>query len=201
MDKIQVTVAGGEAAVTGHVQAVFGVEHQVDRRPHRHVGAHGCVHGEQRVLGGYFQRCRRLDATVENGTAVLTFTQLEVQRIFGCGQGISLRINQVEIGILAADLSAQQQVNVEIEGVAFEGSTVDVGDAANTVAYDACGFVQGVGLGETASGVEFLSQQRHDGLADGKAAAVQDYEYPLTGLDEPVHFAAYVHLIKAGVSP
>jgi hypothetical protein len=56
-------------------------------------------------------------------------------------------------------------------------------------------------LSQTSAGIEIISQQSNNGLADGEAAAGQNYENPLAGLNETIHFSTNVDLIKTGVGP
>jgi len=50
-------------------------------------------------------------------------------------------------------------------------------------------------------GLAYATFKLEDGVSFVHLARTTGDGNPLTGLDEPVHFAAYVHLIKAGVSP
>ncbi len=201
MDEVQVSVAGADTTIAVDLEAIFFVEKQVEGRANGDIGAHSGVEREQSVLGGDFQGRGGLNAAIENGAAVFTFAELQIQRIFGSGKGIALGINQVEVGILASNLAPEQEVNIEAEGVALEGGAIDIRNPADAVTHDAGGIVKRARLGQTLSGIEIVAQQGDDGLADGEAAAGKNDEDALAGLDKTIHLAANVDLVKTGVSP
>src|SRR5262249_43292754 len=82
VDRQEVRVVGGETAVTVDAQLVTRVDHQVDRRADRDVGAHGRVDRDQGVArrvveGGAVEP----DAAVEDRAAVLDLADLEVRAV------------------------------------------------------------------------------------------------------------------------
>src|ERR1700732_3127832 len=92
-------------------------------------------------------------------------------------------------------------MNVEAEGIALQGSPVNIRDSADAVAHDAGRVVEGFGLRKSSPGIEIVAQQSDHRLADGEAAAGQNYKYPLSRLNETKHFAAGVDLVKTRISP
>src|SRR5271156_774497 len=175
MDQIQIPVSGGNPAISGNLQAVFLVEQQIEGRSNSDIGTHGCVERQQGILRSYLQRRCGLDTAIEDWPAVFALAQLQVQGILCGRKRASLGIDQVQIRLLAANLAAQQQVNIEAEGIALEGGAVNVGNPPHAVSHDAGGIVERVGLGKPSSGIEIISQQGDDGLAYGQASAGQNY--------------------------
>jgi len=201
MDEVQVAVPGANPAIAGDLEAIFLVEQEVEGRADSDVGAHGGVEREQGVFSGDLQRSGGLNAAIENGAAIFAFAELQIQGIFGSGERVSLRIDQIEVRILAANLAAEEEVNVEAERVALEGGAIDIRNAAHAVTDDAGGIVKRAGLSQAFSGIEIIAEQGDDGLADGEASADKNDEDALAGLDKTIHLAANVDLIKTGVGP
>ena len=49
--------------------------------------------------------------------------------------------------------------------------------------------------------IEIVAQQSNDRLAYGEASAGQNYEHPLARLNETIHLATHVDLIKSRIGP
>src|ERR1700686_607192 len=92
-------------------------------------------------------------------------------------------------------------MHVEAEGVPLERSAVDIGNPAHTISYNAGGIIQRTGLGESAARVKIISQQSDNRLADGEASAGQNYKHSLSRLNEAIHLATHVDLIKSCIGP
>ena len=114
---------------------------------------------------------RHVDAAIENRPAVLALAELQVRRVLGRLQRIALRVDEVERRLFAADLAAEQQVDVEAEVVPLERRAIDLGHPPHALADDAGGVIHRAGLRQALAGVEVEAQQRHDRLADRQAAA------------------------------
>ena len=100
---------------------------------------------------------------------------------------------------LAADLPGEDHVDVERELVLLEGLAVEVGHAADPVAHDAGGVVEGLCGGQAETLVEVAPQQGDDRLRARQAPAGQHDEEPLLRTDEGVHLPADIHLVAAGI--
>ena len=93
-----------------------------------------------------------------------------------------MRINQVQVRLLSPNLPPKQQMHVEAERVPLQRGAVNVGNPAHAVSYDAGSIIERTRLGKSAAGVEIISQQSDDRLADGEAAAGQNYKHSLPRL-------------------
>jgi len=83
----------------------------------------------------------------------------------------------------------------------LQGSPVNIGDPADAVAHGASGVIKRIGLSQPSSRIKIISQQSDYRLANGEAAAGQNYKNPLSRLNEAIHLAAYVDLIEACIGP
>jgi hypothetical protein len=90
-------------------------------------------------------------------------------------------------------------VGIEAVLVSLEGGPVKIGDLANCVANFASRFIHRVSLGKSLAGFKAGANEVDHRLADGQAAAAQNNEDPLTGLDEGVHLACHVQVVRTGI--
>ena len=75
-------------------------------------------------------------------------------RVLGRLQRVALRVDQVQAGLLAAHLAAEQQVDVEAEAVALERGAVDLRHPPDALADDPRGVVERARLRQPLAGVE-----------------------------------------------
>ncbi len=104
-------------------------------------------------------------------------------------------INEIELGLIAFDLAAEKEVDVEFVVIPFQRVTVEVADTAHLLAENAGGIIHRRRLGEPLAAVEIAPQQSDDRLRQRQAAAGQNGEGAFTGLNKGVHLAAGVDLV------
>src|ERR1700686_4240331 len=92
-------------------------------------------------------------------------------------------------------------MNVKAEGITLQRSAINIGDPTHTVSHDASSVIKRIGLGKPSPGIEIISQQSDNRLAYGETATGQDYKHPLSGLNEAIHLATDVDLIKTCIGP
>src|SRR5260370_15835570 len=107
MNQLQILIRGGKTAVLSQLQAVLPIQHNLDRRSYRYVGAHGRIEGEQCIFSSSLERGVAFDPPIQNGAAILAFPELKVGRIFSCSKRISLRIYQIKTRRFTFHLAAK----------------------------------------------------------------------------------------------
>ena len=101
------------------------------------------------------------------GSAVFGFADLQIRRILRGLERIALRVDQNELGSLAFDLSAQQEIDVEVIIVPFKGGAVEFGDSADLLPDYASGIVKRRGGGESPAGI-IIPPNEGDQIASAK---------------------------------
>src|SRR5207342_1310005 len=98
----------------------------VDRRPNRHVGAHGRIEGDQRAFHRVVEARARLDNAVENRLAVFHLADLEVDRVAHGLDEIAGIVNQEQPKLPGLQLAGEDEGGAEIDVVLLEVAAVDL---------------------------------------------------------------------------
>jgi hypothetical protein len=125
--QIECGIVGLKMPVTIEIQPVVLVEQDFERWPDGHVRAHGSVEREQGVRARDLQRGGIvLNPAIEDRPAVFDFTDLQIGGAFGRAEGVSLGINEEQVWLLALDLAAQQEMDIEFEVVFLERRAIKI---------------------------------------------------------------------------
>lgn len=201
-DHREVLVLGIDADVRGHLELIGLDDRQVEGHPDRQVGADRRVHGDQGQLGGLVQAGVTLDHPVDDGLAVLGFTDLEIR-------GVGRRLDEVAGGVhmeqarlLLADLAAEDQGGGEVDAEVVERFGIPPVHLAQHLAHVARR-LEHVGHRPQALtpvlGRHDLPQHGHQLLGDRQVARTHEHHHPFAGALEDAHLAEGIDVVDTGV--
>ncbi len=113
----KIGIARVEPPAHPNFETVPLVADQIDRHADREVAAHGRIERDQHALRRIGKRRGRGDDAIDDRFAVLRFTGLQKGRITPRLDEVSLGVDPKQPQRLAADLSAEDERGVELDGV------------------------------------------------------------------------------------
>ena len=186
-----------ETVITAGLQAVSLVYSEFDGWPYGKITAHGGIHGDQRAHGGGFGTGIVLEDAIQNGFAVLAFTDLKINCVIRGGDVVTLRIDHVYRRFMAGYLASDDEARLDINRTAavfFLLLATDITDVFRRVAH------QLEGHKRLLCGVfDVTPDLRDHGLRGGQVAGRQQHELALAGDAEAVHFAVGTDIVNARV--
>ncbi len=189
------------------VEPVALHDHEIERQPHRQVGANGRVHRHQRALHRLIEAARAPEHAIDDRLAVLRFADLEVTRIRRRFDEIAGGVNAEEPRRFALDLSAQRQRRTEVDAEVLERARVAPMQLAQRVAH-AAGRLEQIGHRHEggspraafgAGGVDVFLEHAEHRLGDREVPRRLQHQHPIAGLLKHRGLAERADLVDARV--
>ena len=180
------------------------VAHEIERQPDRQVRFHRRVHRHERALRRFVQRQARRDDAVEDRLTVLRFAELEIRRLGRRLDEVADVVDVEEARLLAANLPADDETQVELEAEVLHRRRVARVYAAHGFADDGRGVEHRLGVPQREAccvGLKRRAQRRQHCLRQRKVAGGLHDDDALAGPLEPVRLAKRAHLVDAGIGP